>query len=155
MNFFGQALEKTLQKHRIGKTDFAKASGIDRNQLTNIITGRTRSPTKIDHIFTTLRSLLPRRECLALAVAFLEDRRDDISYSSADITVTAATGHRHLPREKLIALYDSDPEIRAALDTIVEAITSDAPPAEQPSVAAEPPPEPYGTPCAHHREKVK
>lgn len=149
MNRFGPALEEALARHHIGKTEFASACGIDRNQLTNIINGRTRSPTKIDSIFTTLRHLTPRRECLTLAVAFLEDRRGDITYSSTDIDITATHGQRNHRRERLISLYDSDPNIRAALDTITDSILADAPPAlaaraaEPPDTYAAPPTKPY------------
>lgn len=138
MNHFGPTLEKSLAEHNIGKTEFATACSINRNQLTNIISGKAKTPYKIEQIFSTARDLLPVHECLMLAIAYLEDRRTDTGYSSADIAIQKYSGETFRPaRARLIALYDSDSDIRAALDIIVSAMSDD--PAEQkPARGADP-----------------
>lgn len=141
---FGTALADILSSHGIQKTDFAAASTIDRNHVNKIISGQTRSPAKIAEIFIGLSALgVPRPDLIRLAVLYLEDRRTDAGFSSTEITIqqTFGSGVSPLPRrDRLIALYDANPDIRAALDIIVDAIlypdTVSESPADLPAVAA-------------------
>jgi transcriptional regulator with XRE-family HTH domain len=121
MNLFGEALEKALLAHGVGKTEFADACGLHRNQLTNITSGRAANPNKIGEIFAALAGLLPDDARRGLAIAFLEDRRSDLGFDSSLITITTVDGKEvNVNRARLLELYDTDPECRAAIDSVVD-----------------------------------
>lgn len=128
-NLFGGALADIIRDNKIKKGDFAAASTLDRNHVTNIISGATRSPNKIAEIFIGLAALsVPRPDIIRLAILWLEDRRTDAGFSSAEITIhkTFGCGASSLPaRDRLIALYDHHPDLREALDIIVANILDD------------------------------
>lgn len=127
MNLFGPALERLLKVHRLGKQEFSATCGIHRNQLTKIVTGEANSPTQIDQVFSALKGLVPYEDLRDLAMLFLEDRRTDIGFSSADITIrhsdtdTIANG----ARRQLLDLYDHESDVRAAIDQIVSVLRPD------------------------------
>lgn len=167
-NLFGQALAEILLCNKIAKGDFAAASTINRNHVTNIITGLTRSPAKIAEIFIGLQALgVPRGDIIRLVILWLEDRRTDAGFTSAEITIhkTFGNGVSSLPaRDQLISLYDQNADIRTAFDIIVQSILeADAQPAAAAERETAPPQQPhppaekvtYKTPAQAKRAKRK
>ena len=124
MNLFGPALEKALDAHKVGKSEFAKSCGLHRNQLTNIITGKASNPNSIGTIFAALAGLVSFETCVDLAILFLEDRRTELGVSSGCIQITRANGTTaNSERDRLLAIYDRDDDVRKAIDAVIDVLS--------------------------------
>lgn len=123
MNLFGPALGKLLDDNKIARQEFAESCGMHRNQMTNIVKGISANPNNIGIIFAALRGLVSEFDRIALAIMFLEDRRVDVGFSSSDISIKRFDGSGvNSARTKLLHIYDTDPDVRLALDAIIDVI---------------------------------
>lgn len=128
MNLFGPELERVLSLHEVSKAAFAKQCALHRNQMTNICTGRANNPSKVEQIFAALSAHLTEDEHIGIAAKYLEDRRNDIGYGPDKIIISRPDGKFTAPsRQKLIELYDTQDDIRDALDALVDAFDARTP----------------------------
>lgn len=123
MNLFGPKLGEMLDHHRISRQELADGCGIHRNQLTNITKGKVPHPNNIGIIFSVLRAKISEEQLLALAVYYLEDCRAEIDLDSTAVTIEALNAQvTNEPRRRLLALYDTNSDVRTAIDAVIDVI---------------------------------